>query len=156
MKRKVTPKKGTGRVLFGIILVLVGAIWYVGETRHDWNLLQRLESEKTALGDPQPEGVARDVSFLGQNLMLVPMREGFEAAGGEVAYEKDTGLAVATIGETRVSVNPGTTTARINRTVKPLRQRLVMVDGSLYVPVALLNEAVPQDVEVALMEEPQR
>ena len=119
-------------------------------------MLQRLESEKTALGDPQPEGVARDVSFLGQNLMLVPMREGFEAAGGEVAYEKDTGLAVATIGEIRVSVNPGTTTARINRTVKPLRQRLVMVDGSLYVPVALLNEAVPQDVEVALMEEPQR
>jgi len=81
-----------------------------------------------AVEPPVPVYAYRGVTY-------VPLRRGFELLGGNVAWDAETGLATANIGERRIVHRPGEAEAEVDGANVSIAAPSRLVDGSVYVPL---------------------
>ncbi|GEM_PF-4808575 len=84
--------------------------------------------------------------FIESGTTLVPMRKIFEALDADVTWVSKTQQIVATHGKTYIILKIGSTVAEINGTNVNLVVAPKIVDGSTFVPVRFIAEALNADV----------
>lgn len=148
MKRR--PRGGVLLSVLGIIFILA-AVWFVGRVYFNWDLAEQLgivepqEVRTTETADreiQEPDGPLGSIAVLvdGRRLeleqepfredgvLMIPMRQVFEAAGADISYDAKTGEIVASTPAQSFTLTPGQ---------DPEAQ---LVDGTTFVNATLLEE----------------
>ena len=164
MNRIYFRDRGGTLTSIGLLVLIVATIAYLGETRMNWNLARHVglgtteqspESQtseplvlsydaKLALGGR--EVALQNPAYVKNGVVMVPMRETFEAAQAKVSYDPERDRAIATAGETQVSLRPGSQHAQIGRNFHRMVQPSELRDGILFVPLGLVEQALPVEV----------
>jgi hypothetical protein len=79
--------------------------------------------------------------------VLVPLRGVFEALGAKVNYNPTSKTIVAQKGERTVTLSIGSTSAYVNGKLQPLSQPAEVVNGSTFVPLRFVAEALSAYVQ---------
>ena len=78
--------------------------------------------------------------YLIGDVVMVPMRELFEAAGAEVVFYPYREQAVARVGQVEASVRIGQRHALIEKSPYRMDRSSMVIEGSMYVPIDLAEK----------------
>jgi hypothetical protein len=79
--------------------------------------------------------------------IYVPMRKIFEALHAKVTWESDTRSVVATKSNLSLKLQVGSKKVEINGAVKELDTEVQIINGSTFVPIRLVSEALGAEVK---------